>query len=354
MVVATTAMLTAGCSSSSKRRATRRRPRPSDHARTQGGAARRRLPLHSADRGRGLPHPRRAGRSHRRIEGHVLAAGRRVEGERPVARGRRGRLAFRRARVTRACPTRASTRPRRCGRSTTSCCTTSGAWVARSRRSSARSARRRSSRTLPSRIRSTRKSRATTPRWPVQGDALEKAGVDLDLFNTPISAADLRDLRTTLGYKQWDLLGVSYGARIALEMLRADPEGTRAAIIDSAYIPGKGGRVDSDRVGARTPAPGSSPRAQRPGVRSRSIPISTRRSRTCSPRPTRTRSRPRVTLDDGTKVPLALTGSDISGALFNAQYDESLDPAASRPSSAACSPATRRSCPRSADARSRS
>ena len=56
---------------------------------------------------------------------------------------------------------------------------------------------------------------------------------------------------------------MSYGARLALEMLRADPAGTRAAIIDSAYIPGKGGRVEAIAL-----AQGRDGAARR-GVRSR-------------------------------------------------------------------------------------
>jgi pimeloyl-ACP methyl ester carboxylesterase len=154
---------------------------------------------------------------------------------------------------------------------------------------------------------------------------LEKAGVDLDLFSTPISAADLRDLRTTLGYEQWDLLGVSYGARLALEMLRADPAGTRAAIIDSAYIPGKGGRLASIELAkdatARLAAACAADAKCAPAH-----PDLTKEINDLFAKADAKPIKVDVPLDDGTNVPLALTGPDIAGALFNAQYDESLIP----------------------------
>jgi pimeloyl-ACP methyl ester carboxylesterase len=154
---------------------------------------------------------------------------------------------------------------------------------------------------------------------------LEKAGVDLDLFSTPISAADLRDLRETLGYQQWDVLGVSYGSRLALEMLRADPAGTRAAIIDSAYIPGKGGRLAAVELAkdatARLAAACASDAVCAPKHPDLAKEIADLEAK-ADANPIKTT----VTLDDGTKVPLTLTGSDIAGALFNAQYDETLIP----------------------------
>jgi pimeloyl-ACP methyl ester carboxylesterase len=72
-------------------------------------------------------------------------------------------------------------------------------------------------------------------------DALVDEGVDLDRYNSAESAKDLADMRRVLGdalgFEEWNLLGVSYGTRLALTALRDEPEGIRSVIIDSVYGP---------------------------------------------------------------------------------------------------------------------
>src|SRR5579862_7801847 len=46
-------------------------------------------------------------------------------------------------------------------------------------------------------------------------------GTDLSRYNAVEVAADIEDLRSTLGIKTFDVFGVSYGTRIALEVVRA-------------------------------------------------------------------------------------------------------------------------------------
>jgi pimeloyl-ACP methyl ester carboxylesterase len=48
---------------------------------------------------------------------------------------------------------------------------------------------------------------------------------------------DIQDLRKTLGLKQVDLFGVSYGTRIALAVVKHDPTGVRAVVLDSPWTP---------------------------------------------------------------------------------------------------------------------
>lgn len=60
-------------------------------------------------------------------------------------------------------------------------------------------------------------------------------GVDLSLFNTAASAADVDRLRAALGYEEWNLLGVSYGTRLAQTVMRDFPSGVRRVILDSSY-----------------------------------------------------------------------------------------------------------------------
>ncbi len=63
------------------------------------------------------------------------------------------------------------------------------------------------------------------------------AGVDFSAYNSSESAADVADLRVALGFDEWDLYGVSYGTRLALTVMRDQPEGVRSVILDSTYPP---------------------------------------------------------------------------------------------------------------------
>ncbi|HET9275291.1 MAG TPA: alpha/beta fold hydrolase [Gemmatimonadales bacterium] len=63
-------------------------------------------------------------------------------------------------------------------------------------------------------------------------------GLDPAAYSTTENVADLLDLRVALGYDRWDLYGVSYGARLALEAMRRDPNGIRAVTLDRPVPPG--------------------------------------------------------------------------------------------------------------------
>jgi pimeloyl-ACP methyl ester carboxylesterase len=66
-------------------------------------------------------------------------------------------------------------------------------------------------------------------------DRLTGRGIDLSAYNTSANADDVEELRAALGYDQWNLYGVSYGTRLALEVMRRHPHGVRSAILDSVY-----------------------------------------------------------------------------------------------------------------------
>ncbi len=63
------------------------------------------------------------------------------------------------------------------------------------------------------------------------------AGIDLTAYDSAASATDIEALRLALGYEQWNLLGISYGTRLALTVMRDHPQGVRAVILDSVYPP---------------------------------------------------------------------------------------------------------------------
>lgn len=72
-------------------------------------------------------------------------------------------------------------------------------------------------------------------------DQLAGRGLDLSAYNDTESAADYEDLRSTLGIKQWNLYGISYGTHLALVYMRLHPEGLRSVGIDGILPPSRAG-----------------------------------------------------------------------------------------------------------------
>ncbi len=58
-------------------------------------------------------------------------------------------------------------------------------------------------------------------------------GIDLEAFSSTESAADAEDLRVALDIDQWNVVGVSYGTRLAQVIARDHPHGVRSVILDS-------------------------------------------------------------------------------------------------------------------------
>ncbi len=63
---------------------------------------------------------------------------------------------------------------------------------------------------------------------------VKNKGIDPASYSTSETAADVKDILHSLGYKQASLLGASYGSRIAQEIIRTYPEIVYSAILDSA------------------------------------------------------------------------------------------------------------------------
>ncbi|WP_193335053.1 alpha/beta fold hydrolase [Devosia beringensis] len=68
-------------------------------------------------------------------------------------------------------------------------------------------------------------------------DEIESSGIVLSDYNTTQNAHDVRALMTGLGYPQYNAYGISYGTKLGLELLRADPDGLRAIVLDSISPP---------------------------------------------------------------------------------------------------------------------
>ncbi|MET0395257.1 MAG: alpha/beta fold hydrolase [Longimicrobiaceae bacterium] len=54
---------------------------------------------------------------------------------------------------------------------------------------------------------------------------------DLRMYGTPAAVADLDAVRAALGYERVNLVGISYGSRVAQEYLRRHPERTRSVVM---------------------------------------------------------------------------------------------------------------------------
>ena len=66
---------------------------------------------------------------------------------------------------------------------------------------------------------------------------VEAAGIDISKYNTFENAKDVRTITRALGYKSYNLYGISYGTKLALETMRVAPEGIRAVVIDGVAPP---------------------------------------------------------------------------------------------------------------------
>ncbi|MFT4040420.1 MAG: alpha/beta hydrolase [Thermomicrobiales bacterium] len=67
---------------------------------------------------------------------------------------------------------------------------------------------------------------------------LQAGGANITQYNSLASANDLVALVGALGYDAYNLYGVSYGTRLALEVMRTHPDsGLRSVVLDSTYPP---------------------------------------------------------------------------------------------------------------------
>jgi pimeloyl-ACP methyl ester carboxylesterase len=66
---------------------------------------------------------------------------------------------------------------------------------------------------------------------------LKANGRNLSAYNTVENAKDVRAVIQALGYGDYNIYGISYGTKLALEVMRSAPEGVRSVVIDSVYPP---------------------------------------------------------------------------------------------------------------------
>lgn len=71
-------------------------------------------------------------------------------------------------------------------------------------------------------------------------DQVARSGADLNAYTSAQIAADLEALRLALGATQLNLYGLSYGTRVAQEMLRRYPASVRSVVLDGPLPAGEG------------------------------------------------------------------------------------------------------------------
>jgi pimeloyl-ACP methyl ester carboxylesterase len=80
-------------------------------------------------------------------------------------------------------------------------------------------------------------------------DKLVAQGIDLSQYNSVRIAADMEALREALGLRQWNLWGLSYGARVAVISARRYPTSVRSIVLDGSGVP-EGQELVEDARGA--------------------------------------------------------------------------------------------------------
>ena len=68
-------------------------------------------------------------------------------------------------------------------------------------------------------------------------DELKNADITLQHYNTLQNARDVPMVMSTLGYETYNVLGISYGSKLTLEVMRNAPEGVRSVILDGVPPP---------------------------------------------------------------------------------------------------------------------
>ena len=66
---------------------------------------------------------------------------------------------------------------------------------------------------------------------------LARSGIQFATYHSQNNARDIVNVLLALGYEKWNLVGVSYGSRLALVIMRDHPQYLRSVILDSVYPP---------------------------------------------------------------------------------------------------------------------
>ena len=146
------------------------------------------------------------------------------------------------------------------------------------------------------------------------------ARAKLTAHTTAASADDFAELRRALRIPKWDLMGLSFGSRIAFELMARDPDGIRAVVMDAVVPPRRSPEAEGENVArildALSAECAADPHCAKYGDLRNNLEAAAARLEK-SPAQTRTRSPV-----DGETVTLALTRRRFSEMIFFALYEE--------------------------------
>ena len=146
------------------------------------------------------------------------------------------------------------------------------------------------------------------------------ARAKLTAHTTAASADDFADLRRALKIPKWDLLGLSFGSRIAFELMARDPDGIRAAVMDAVVPPRGSPQAESENVArildALSAECAADPHCAKYGDLRDNLETAAARIQSAPPK---LRARSPM---DGETVTLALTRRRFSEMIFFALYEE--------------------------------
>jgi pimeloyl-ACP methyl ester carboxylesterase len=80
---------------------------------------------------------------------------------------------------------------------------------------------------------------------------LQRTGFDPEAYSTARQVQDVVELMEMVGGHDWNLYGISYGSRLALQVLRQNSGRVRSLVLDSVYPPGVNGLLSRPAQFAR-------------------------------------------------------------------------------------------------------
>jgi pimeloyl-ACP methyl ester carboxylesterase len=152
-------------------------------------------------------------------------------------------------------------------------------------------------------------------------------GIDLNQYDSEVSATDLDDLRKALQVDQWNLLGISYGTRLALTAMRSHPDGIRTVLLDSVYPTPVGGSQHAAQSAQRALDQLATGCSEEPTCAQKYGDVSALLDNVYA----QLNDEPfegEVDLgeENGGEIPLKINGDDALAGLFTAMYDAALIP----------------------------
>lgn len=152
-------------------------------------------------------------------------------------------------------------------------------------------------------------------------DRLVAAGVNLEAYNSIASANDVEAMRSLLGHEQLNVIGISYGTRLAQTYMRMYPESIRSVVLDSVFPTGYDLWSNFDPEAIRAFEQLFAGCAASPDCAEAYPEFEDRFSQLLDQLDAEPAGLETRNLLDGTLVPLSVDGDDLMSLVFSALYN---------------------------------